>query len=139
MWLRLPKKVLGIAVSSFCLVACNSLAQPIEIELPGENGPDLKYRDTLIKVCGLATKEFENVQITEHRDANWRGDANGLGVNWLDKEPYTEAPEQRCVTGFLEPTCGWETFDSDEYEELLCLSTGYSFEWRINQVTLARN
>jgi len=110
------------------------------MELPGETGPDLKYRDTLIKVCGFATKQFENVQITESRDDNWRQKkVAGMGVEWLEQEPYTEAPEQRCVTGFLEPTCGWETFDTDEYEDLICLSTGHSYEWRINQVTLSRD
>jgi len=137
----LPIRTLLAAFGSIFLVGCYSFAKPFEIALPGENGPNLKYREKLVKVCGLATKQFENVQITEHRDGNWRGNTRGLGVRWLDGEPCTEAPEERCVTGFLEPSCGWETFDNHEedYDDLICLSTGHGFQWRINQVTKARD
>ena len=111
------------------------------MSLPGKNGPDLKYRDTLVKVCGLATNQFENVQISEHRDGDWRGTIPGLGVKWLDREPYTEGPEQRCVTGLLEPTCGWGDMNPDatDYKAPICISTSTVYQWSIRQTELGRN
>ncbi|WP_189581300.1 hypothetical protein [Litorimonas cladophorae] len=101
----------------------------------------VEYRDKLVKVCGVATKQFENVRITEHRDGNWRDTAAGLGVNWLSNEPITKLPEQRCITGKLEPLGGWALFDrrSSGQTEDIVISTGHSHDVVITQYSRKRD
>ena len=133
MWIKLTAAVL----SSVCFVSCQlDSSYAIERSLSSVSGGDPKYRDTLVKVCGFATNEFENVQISDSRVGDWRETSAGLMVEWLDSEPRTNGPEQRCVTGLLEPMCGW-----DEYEntDLICRSTGSSYNWKIRQTHRARD
>ena len=109
----------------------------IELNIdPSKHALDEKYQDTLVKVCGLATKEFENVHITNHRAVGSKGPPKGYGVEWLEREPYTTKPEQRCVTGYVRPICGWKDFRN---EDLICASTGHSYKWVIVQKTLSRD
>ena len=124
-------------ISSACLVSCQYFdSHAIELSLSSSNSLDDKYENTLIKVCGLATKQFENVQITEHRDDGFRDTARGFGVEWMDKEPNTDEPEYRCITGFVRPICGWEDFGN---KDLICASTGHGYDWVIVQTFRSRN
>ena len=60
----------------------------IELNIdPSKHALDEKYQDTLVKFCGLATKEFGNVHITNHRAVGSKGPPKGYGVEWLEREP----------------------------------------------------
>jgi len=99
----------------------------------------LQYRGETIKVCGFATKQFENVQITTSRKGAFGNNSVGLGVDWLDEEPGTKRPEPRCVTGLIEPTCGWKNGVPADDKDIICVSTGTIYQWSIRQTELGRD
>ena len=99
----------------------------------------LQYRGETIKVCGFATKQFEDVQITTSRKGAFGNNFVGLGVDWLDEEPGTKRPEPRCVTGLIEPTCGWKNGVPADDKDIICVSTGTIYQWSIRQTELGRD
>lgn len=110
------------------LSACTTIAEPISIgQLSVSNHSE---EEKIIKTCGWASNEFENVRITEHRDENWRKTAKGFGVQWLPDEPKTNGAEWRCITGKVIPKCGWDTYNNPEET---CVNTGHSHDWVIVQ------
>jgi hypothetical protein len=134
----------GIAILTTSLVflpACQSISFPADAKPLSEvNAAPLKYKDKLIKVCGYATNQFENLQITENRDRDWRDEPTaGLAVDWLEEETRTDGVEKRCVTGQIEPTCGWEHGLPGDNNDIICLSTGSIYQWKIRQTQLGRN
>lgn len=123
------------------LDSCQTTSFPADsLPLSEVNADPLKYKDELIKVCGYATNQFENVQITQNRDRDWRDiQVAGLAVDWLEKEPRTRSAEKRCVTGLIEPTCGWENGVPADENDIICLSTGSVYQWSIRQTMLSRD
>lgn len=92
----------------------------------------------------MATKQFENVQISERREnGNWRDRAKGfgLGVSWLESEPSTDAAEYRCITGKVYPKDGWENYDrkASGLPYNVFVGGGSSYDWRITQLSKHRN
>ena len=129
-------------VAVLCLAGCEAnSSNPRVLTLNQANSNPVQYRDKLVKVCGMATRQFENVQITEHREGEWRDTSAGLGVHWLESEPRTREPEHRCVTGKLQPLGGWDFYEKQlagETDEIV-VSTGHSYKWVIVQKTLSRD
>ena len=131
--------LLNFCIISYMLSACDGISPSGVVNSIDLNEPykiTKAYRGQIFKVCGWATKSFENVQITNTREEGWRDIAIGFGVDWLETEPYTDKPEWRCVTGKIIPTCGWDDYDDPD---LICRSTGHGFEHKIHQVKLKRD
>ncbi len=82
-------------------------------------------------MCGWATNEFENVQIThtKHRRAN---DEPGLGVRWADNARRTDGPEYMCIEGRVEPLGRWQEFDKPNPDSIW-ISTGHLYDWVLDQ------
>lgn len=102
---------------SLGLSSCKTFAASI-LEIPileANNGEN--YRDQSIKVCGFATNEFENYNLTENTADHWSQRGVILGVKWLKKEPKTTGPENRCVTGKLAPRGGWDSYERNYPEK----------------------
>ncbi|MEM7661098.1 MAG: hypothetical protein AAF292_02520 [Pseudomonadota bacterium] len=97
-------------------------------------------RDEETKVCGWAANAFENSQVTSRRKSFWNSDENdvGLGVKWLKEAPQIKRARWRCITGLLEPNCGWDNQD-DGPTETICISTATAFDWSIRQTSLDQN
>ncbi|MEM6901241.1 MAG: hypothetical protein AAF583_15910 [Pseudomonadota bacterium] len=123
------------------LIGCASTDLPADGRAVDEvaNNIDDFARDEVVKVCGWATNQFENAQVTKHRQGRWNKGATqtGLGVFWLQTEPRTDGPEHRCITGRIEPNCGWDWYDNRN-ENQICISTGTSFNWSVRQTALSR-
>ena len=143
-------KLTAQLILAFGLAACQTIDRPKTISLKKANETPAQHRDNVVKVCGLATKQFENVEITvsRHHEKEWMisptglVSPTGLGVDWMREEPYTKEPEKRCVTGFIEPTCGWGgniPQNNENYEAPVCVSTGTVYQWSIRQTVLKRD
>jgi len=84
----------SLVLTLSALTACQTIPNPLDSEpLSNVAAKPLQYRGETIKVCGFATKQFENVQITTSRKWAWGDNSVGLGVDWLDEEPRTKRPD----------------------------------------------
>jgi hypothetical protein len=88
-----------------CLAACQTIDGKKTLSFEKANEKPAQHYNKVVKVCGWATNQFENLNITTSRNGIW-GNSPGLGIDWLEMEPLTKRPERRCVTGLIEPTCG---------------------------------
>jgi len=130
--LGLRFKFAVLLLGGIFLVSCEDNSYAIERSLAGANGGDPKYRDTLVKVCGFATNEFETSQISEFKSDNPLEMGERLAVVWLKSEAQTEGAKKRCIFGLLEPMCGWDEYESPD---LICESTDSRYEWKIRQTS----
>lgn len=135
------------AVSSallFGLCACQTIGpKATKLTLAEANKNGAQYRGQTVKVCGYATNQFENLQITEFRKDGY-GDEKGasLCVTWSKDEPTTNGPEKRCVTGKLEPKMGWENYErkiAGEPHDLIISNACSGTDWEIQQFYLWRD
>lgn len=105
------------------------------------NGAD--YRDQMVKVCGYATRQFENVQIAEFRKVKRTDDEGAvLGVAWSKHAPKTTGPEKRCITGEIIPKGGWDNYDrmvAGEPYDIVVGGGSADSDWKIHQKSLARD
>lgn len=133
----------GFLIIPFCLFsACQTLsAAPDVLSLRDINLQPQTYRGQPVKVCGFATNKFENVQITESEEIGLPSEVAGLSVEWLDTEPMTVGSKYRCITGVIEPTCGWKSYDEAQLasKDYYCLSTGTIYQWGIRQTNLSKD
>ncbi|MEP4051613.1 MAG: hypothetical protein ABJN22_05150 [Litorimonas sp.] len=125
------------------LSACKTFgpeAQNITLAEANENGAN--YRDKIVKVCGWATKQFEDVRITELPRKRFGDEGVVLGVNWSQKEPRTDGAEKRCITGMLVPKGGWENharkLAGEPYDIVISNGSPRAY-WEIDQMYLWRH
>lgn len=117
-------------------------SNPVEISFAEANDNGAYYRDQPVKVCGHASNQFEDLKITEKLGDHYTKRGIILGVYWLKKEPYTNGPEKRCVTGKLLPKGGWENYArkaAGEPHDVILGGGSTGADWVIRQITLARD
>ena len=136
-------KITWLTVLSFGICACQTIgpqARKITLAEANENGAN--YRDQMVKVCGYATNQFEDVQITELPRRRFGDKGVVLGVNWSEKEPRTDGAEKRCITGMLVPIGGWENYEqkiAGEPYDVFIDNASSGADWEIDQMYLWRH
>ena len=121
------------------LLGCQTTpSSPTKISFTEAHSNPEQFRGETVKACGFASFGYENNKITKSRSRNRHDSSNGLSVHWLESEPRRDGTERRCVTGLLEPICGWHEFEA-RTDDIWCFKTGHTYNFQIRLTTLARD